>query len=605
MKSTEDSLKKLIDRHLPSPSGLELTASRDRLLNALRSTPAHLLRPRVAEVARPVSWWHPAASMAAAAALIVIVASATFQRGDWIATVEAADGSRYTIGANEVLRLDDGDAMLTLKDGSRVEMRSKAEVSLVRAADGIGIRLLAGDIIVDAVAQRGRSLSVRTRDMSIAVAGTTSLVKTVEGGTRVAAIAGNVRVHERGLETVLQPGEQFSTSPTLDVRPLREEITWSRNATSHLAQLDSFMKAMTRTSGALAPVATLRQGAAEVGQAAKPEFEEASIRECDPDNLPPAVPGSRAGGGANSFYMTPGRTNALCMTLATLIRNAHGYASVEAELQGIVTDPKAPGRWRRPLGDNTVATFDVEDGRRVRGGPEWVRTTRYTIEAVANGRADAATMAGPMLLALLEQRFKLKAHTETEHVPALALVVAAGGLKIKPAAPDSCTPANQLGGRAARYTIGEVTPGRGRRGFENGVPQMLLPNFPERPTLSEVRRGQKPVCGQVLERNGPNRVLVAGGSTFGALAQVLGRQSELVGPVLVYDKTGITDTFNWILEFAPKDAPGLSSPSEPTNVPPGPRIFDALQQQLGLRLEPTQAPRDVIVIDQVERPAPN
>jgi uncharacterized protein (TIGR03435 family) len=198
-------------------------------------------------------------------------------------------------------------------------------------------------------------------------------------------------------------------------------------------------------------------------------------------------------------------------------------------------------------------------------------------------------MSGPMLLALLEQRFKLKAHIETEQVPALALVVAPGGLKIKPAAPDSCTPVNRLGGRASGYTISEG--------------QALLPNFPERPTLSDVRRGQKPVCGQILERNGPNRVLVAGGSTFGALAQALGTRG-FVGPVRVYDKTGITDTFDWILEFAPGEDRGASSPSEPSNVPPGPTIISALQQ-LGLRLEPAQAPRQVIVIDTIERPSPN
>jgi uncharacterized protein (TIGR03435 family) len=180
-------------------------------------------------------------------------------------------------------------------------------------------------------------------------------------------------------------------------------------------------------------------------------------------------------------------------------------------------------------------------------------------------------MSGPMLLALLEQRFKLKAHIETEQVPALALVVAPGGLKIKPAAPDSCTPVN--------------------------------PIFPERPTLSDVRRGQKPACGQILERNGPNGVLVAGGSTFGALAKALETRG-FVGPVRVYDKTGVTDTFDWILEFAPEEDRGASSPSEPSNVPPGPTIISALQQ-LGLRLEPAQAPREVIVIDTIERLSPN
>ena len=45
----------------------------------------------------------------------------------------------------------------------------------------------------------------------------------------------------------------------------------------------------------------------------------------------------------------------------------------------------------------------VEDGARVRGGPDWVRSTLYTIEAVAAGAADAQTMRGPMLRALLER----------------------------------------------------------------------------------------------------------------------------------------------------------------------------------------------------------
>jgi uncharacterized protein (TIGR03435 family) len=197
-----------------------------------------------------------------------------------------------------------------------------------------------------------------------------------------------------------------------------------------------------------------------------------------------------------------------------------------------------------------------------------------------------------MLRALLERRFELKAHVETEQVPALALVVAPGGLKIKPAAPDSCTPAGQRApsGRPGAY---------------------LVMNFPGRPTLSDIRGGQKRVCGYTLHRNGPNQVLVSGGSTFSGLRQVLGRRElrELVGPVRIYDKTSITETFDWILEFAPEedrlDAPGGASTAEPSNVPRAPTIFVALEQQLGLRLEPARAPREYIVIDSIERPGPN
>jgi uncharacterized protein (TIGR03435 family) len=47
-----------------------------------------------------------------------------------------------------------------------------------------------------------------------------------------------------------------------------------------------------------------------------------------------------------------------------------------------------------------------EDGQRVRGGPDWLRSERYTVEAVVgSGRAsNAEAMSGPMLRRLLERR---------------------------------------------------------------------------------------------------------------------------------------------------------------------------------------------------------
>ena len=47
------------------------------------------------------------------------------------------------------------------------------------------------------------------------------------------------------------------------------------------------------------------------------------------------------------------------------------------------------------------------------------------------------------------------------------------------------------------------------------------------------------------------------------------------------------------------------SPSDPSTVPRAPGIVTALEEQLGLRLERVRAPREFIVIDQVERPTPN
>ena len=307
---------------------------------------------------------------------------------------------------------------------------------------------------------------------------------------------------------------------------------------------------------------------------AVPQFEEASIRPCDLNSLPPVPEGSR-GGGANSFQMTPGRTHALCMTLATLIRTAYNYSPAEIEIL------MGRGAGSRGLALNNVYGLGVEDGVRVRGGPDWVRKDRYTIEAVAQGPSDAATMQGPMLRELLERRFQLKIHTETEQVPAFALVVAKGGIKIKPMQEAECEP------------LPPRTP---------GVPNLVRPH-----SFAEVRRGAKPSCGTFgAARNGPNSVLVAGGSTLSSLALLGG---SLGAQVL--DKTGITDKFNFILEFAVDEntrggvIPPPLSDTEPSDIPLGPTIFTALEQQLGLRLEPTKAPREFVVIDRVEKPSPN
>jgi uncharacterized protein (TIGR03435 family) len=309
---------------------------------------------------------------------------------------------------------------------------------------------------------------------------------------------------------------------------------------------------------------------------ATPEFEEASIRRCDPNNLPPPPDGMR-GGGANSFQMTPGRTHALCMTLATLIRTAYGYSPANLDFAGL------GGRGRGMNFDN-VYGLGVEDGVRVRGGPDWVRSERYSIEAVAHGPSDPATMQGPMLRTLLERRFQLKLHIESEQIPAFALTVAKGGLKMKE---GICTPADP------------------------SAPPLRSTTEMVRRNLAAARRGETTAgpCGFAGTANGPNSLFVGAGAGV-----------PLVGPVFgvpVIDKTGIPKTarFNYVLEFAPDQStagplgrelpPGFQLADDPSAVPLAPNIFIALEEQLGLRLEPAKAPREFLVIDHLERLSPN
>jgi uncharacterized protein (TIGR03435 family) len=463
---------------------------------------------------------------------------------------------------------------VTLADDSRVEMRAHAEMTVDRASDGIQIDLKKGDIIVTAAKQRGGQLSVQTKDFTVAVEGTVFLADAGEQGSRVGVIDGEVRVRERGtppppisVETRLGPGEQVATSLTVSQRSLADDITWSRNADAHRAILESFRRGMAQTSSPLSPVVPAgerQQGASPAAPAAL-EFEEASIRLCDPNNIPPPPAGAR-GGGANSFYMTPGRTYVLCMTPATLIRTAYGLGAAGNEF---IND----GSRARPVRLNMVAGLGVENGTMVRGGPDWVRTERYTIEAVADPAADVTTMSRTMMRGLLERRFQLRAHLETEQIPAFALTVAEGGLKMKPT-PD--------GGCEAPAV----------------VPDQPLP--PAR-SFADVRRGEKPTCGLFAQSNGPNVVWVGGGVTIGGegLTGLAKSVALRLGRVRVIDKTGLTGAYTFVLEYAPDAA------TEPSGIPRGADLATALEEQLGLKVEPTLAPREFVVIDAVERPSAN
>jgi uncharacterized protein (TIGR03435 family) len=221
---------------------------------------------------------------------------------------------------------------------------------------------------------------------------------------------------------------------------------------------------------------------------------------------------------------------------------------------------------------------------RIRGLPAWAISARYTIEAVtddpvANGPTDGNTpawklMIGPMLQALLADRFQVKFHREAEEVPMYALTITKGGLKLKPMQVGDCLvidkTANQL-------------------------------HFPG--------PNEKPYCNSfVTGRNGPtdpNWIMVAGGQTLGGLARALSNTVDRH----VIDQTATSETYNFRLEFAHDEStPGGLPPApgaEPaSDIPPGPSIFTALEK-LGLKLDPIRGPRGYIVVDSVSPPSEN
>ncbi len=170
------------------------------------------------------------------------------------ATVEAAEGQVYQIADTRSMSLTGGEklqkgervrtakgahAFLRLGDGSLIEMKDRSELSVSKNAQGTTIHLNRGSIVVEAAKQRGERLFVDTGDSLVSVTGTVFSVNSGTKGTRVSVIEGEVRLDHKGNERVLRPGEQATTSASIEPIPVKDDVAWSRKASSYAATLAS------------------------------------------------------------------------------------------------------------------------------------------------------------------------------------------------------------------------------------------------------------------------------------------------------------------------------------------------------------------------------
>jgi uncharacterized protein (TIGR03435 family) len=243
---------------------------------------------------------------------------------------------------------------------------------------------------------------------------------------------------------------------------------------------------------------------------------------------------------------------------------------------GAYSHGRFEGNWNR--GDGALE---------IEGGPDWVRTDRFTIEAVADHALSHDLMYGPMLREVLEERFHLRTRRETRDVPMFALTVAKGGLKV--ARPDDRGCTEPYAGGPPRDGGEFVAMGCSKiqRATEGGcVPVEVARGNPA--------RGEKPECG-LREVTSQQRVISdLLGSSMAQLANVA--SSGAGRPVV--DKTGITDRFDFHLEFS---APSAGPAEDPDGVP----SMAGVLSQMGLKLEPTHGPRDFLRIESIERPTGN
>jgi uncharacterized protein (TIGR03435 family) len=274
--------------------------------------------------------------------------------------------------------------------------------------------------------------------------------------------------------------------------------------------------------------------AAQPGNSAGPErYEAASIKPCQVEEV---LTGARGAAGGTNATTSPGRFFVPCVTTEQLIYLA--YASYGAnDSDHLINDD--PG--------------SASNATKIRGGPAWVHSLRdkYSIEATAPGATERTVLMGSLLRKLLEERFHLKIHRETEEVAMYELKVAASGFKLKPMKEGDCEP-------------------------DDGTP-------PD-------RNAAKPRCGNLymMTANGLTRWSFGTG-TMSSLANQLSRSLG----THVIDRTRITDKFVFTFEFT-RAADELNIESS--------GVSTALRDQLGLTISNTKAPRGFIVIDAIERP---
>ena len=285
-----------------------------------------------------------------------------------------------------------------------------------------------------------------------------------------------------------------------------------------------------------------------------PQFDPVSIKPCPadppPSPAPGARPGFRSGGPPSSARISPGYARWECATLTQLVDQA--YSDQEHPLLNTVDRPSAMSL----------------QPKRVRGGPSWAGTDKFTIEAKAspdvtgNASRTLAILPAPMSLALravLEDRFQVKVHRATEDREIYVLTVGKGGInkeKMTTPVPGDCMTTAEY---SSAVGAGQV--------FDKDHPATI--------------------CGMALSTL--DRGAIFSSSTIAQLAKYVSGLSSI--DAFVLDRTGLDDKFNFTLKTDRSDTGELG-------------LIHAVET-FGLKLERTKAPAEYLVIDSAQKPRPD
>ena len=279
----------------------------------------------------------------------------------------------------------------------------------------------------------------------------------------------------------------------------------------------------------------------ETSSLPRPRFETATLRRC-------ADGAVTAGRGRDARERHPpivssGRIILNCQTPASLV--AMVYVQFENGL----------GHSHWAVGEN---------GTVVSGGPSWIWSDRYTVDATSKAEASTPLMAGPMLQTLLEDRFKLKVHYETRDVPVYELTRM-----------DDWYQKLQRIAAAERCTS----------------PDVARDHFEPRPPVAGERW-----CAREISSPSTALRLNVEGATIAELAKFLGAQPFIARRIT--DRTGYPGRYDFRLASAPR----LDGNPMPADAARG-ELFKALDDKFGLKLAPAKGPARFLIVDRVEQPA--
>jgi uncharacterized protein (TIGR03435 family) len=245
-------------------------------------------------------------------------------------------------------------------------------------------------------------------------------------------------------------------------------------------------------------------------------------------------------------------------TVSQTTDNSLAFESADVHVSAPSTNPTMRGGALRggryevrtaTMVDLISAAYGMESNKVV-GGPGWLDWDRFDVIAKAP-QATTQQNLGLMLQNLLADRFKLVVHKDTKQMPAFALTVGKGKPKMKEASDSDKTGCQ-------------------------GVPQ-------------------NPAPGTV-----PYQVVACHNVTMATFADVLrnfGGGTYLADPVV--DQTGLGGAWDFELKWTPRNRLAQAGPD-------GISLFDAVDKQLGLKLEAQKAPLPVLIVDSVnQKPTPN